>query len=136
MAVYRFVLHLNNELVLNWHNSTLNGIVYMNTFNNSQQSSYGMEQIKVLCLYFWSILLNVWNAAVRAKYILKRHLIKLIYVILFNSVLYNLIGNDGNMRKIVKVSLTNYIRIPEFISWKFVLIDKLVWDALYPYLIN
>jgi len=52
MAVYRFVLHLNNELVLNWHNSTLNGIVYMNTFNNSQQSSYGMEQIKVLCLYF------------------------------------------------------------------------------------
>jgi len=35
MAVYRFVLHLNNELVLNWHNSTLNAILYMNTFNNT-----------------------------------------------------------------------------------------------------
>jgi len=58
----------------------------------------------------------MYGMQVRAKYILKRHLIKLIYVILFNSVLYNLIGNDGNMRKIVKVSLTNYIRIPEFIS--------------------
>ena len=43
----------------------------------------------------------MYGMQVRAKYILKRHLIKLIYVILFNSVLYNLIGNDGNMRKIV-----------------------------------
>ena len=58
----------------------------------------------------------MYGMQVRAKYILKRHLIKLIYVMLFNSVLYNLIGNDANMSKIVKVSLTNYIRIPEVIS--------------------
>ena len=56
MAVYRFVLHLNNELVLNWHNSTLNGIVYMNTFNNTAIQLWNGTNQSVMPLFLKHII--------------------------------------------------------------------------------